>query len=67
METGQWLWPANIGKVPCGRPSTMVSKRNILRMLSARGCKVTVLPAQASAADAIALKPDGIFLSNGPG
>ena len=42
-------------------------KSNILRMLSARGCKVTVVPAQTSAADALALKPDGIFLSNGPG
>jgi len=42
-------------------------KRNILRMLVARGCKVTVLPAQASAQEALALKPDGIFLSNGPG
>jgi carbamoyl-phosphate synthase small subunit len=42
-------------------------KRNILRMLASRGCKVTVLPAQASAADALALNPDGIFLSNGPG
>ncbi|MFZ6644595.1 glutamine-hydrolyzing carbamoyl-phosphate synthase small subunit [Undibacterium sp. TJN25] len=42
-------------------------KRNILRMLTQRGCKVTVLPAQASAADALALNPDGIFLSNGPG
>lgn len=42
-------------------------KRNILRMLAARGCKVTVLPAQASARDALALNPDGIFLSNGPG
>ena len=42
-------------------------KRNILRMLVARGCKVTVLPAQASAQQALALKPDGIFLSNGPG
>ena len=42
-------------------------KRNILRMLAQRGCKVTVLPAQASAADALALNPDGIFLSNGPG
>jgi carbamoyl-phosphate synthase small subunit len=42
-------------------------KRNILRMLVARGCKVTVLPAQASAEQALALKPDGIFLSNGPG
>jgi carbamoyl-phosphate synthase small subunit len=42
-------------------------KRNILRMLAERGCKVTVLPAQSSAADALALNPDGIFLSNGPG
>ncbi|MCD6026318.1 MAG: carA [Solimicrobium sp.] len=42
-------------------------KRNILRMLAQRGCRVTVLPAQSTAADALALKPDGIFLSNGPG
>ena len=42
-------------------------KYNILRMLAERGCRVTVLPAQASAADALALNPDGIFLSNGPG
>ena len=42
-------------------------KRNILRMLTSRGCKVTVLPAQATAEDALALKPDGVFLSNGPG
>ena len=42
-------------------------KRNILRMLAARGARVTVLPAQASAQDALALKPDGVFLSNGPG
>ena len=42
-------------------------KRNILRMLTSRGCKVTVLPAQATAEQAMALKPDGIFLSNGPG
>ena len=42
-------------------------KYNILRMLAQRGCKVTVLPAQSTAADALALNPDGIFLSNGPG
>jgi carbamoyl-phosphate synthase small subunit len=42
-------------------------KYNILRMLAERGCHVTVLPAQASAAEALALNPDGIFLSNGPG
>jgi len=42
-------------------------KRNILRMLVSRGCKVTVLPAQATAEEALSYKPDGIFLSNGPG
>ncbi|MDR5170865.1 glutamine-hydrolyzing carbamoyl-phosphate synthase small subunit [Methylobacillus sp. Pita2] len=42
-------------------------KHNILRMLVERGCKVTVLPAQATAEEALALNPDGIFLSNGPG
>ena len=42
-------------------------KRNILRMLASRGCRVTVVPAQTPAADALALSPDGIFLSNGPG
>lgn len=42
-------------------------KRNILRMLVSRGCKVTVLPAHATAEQALAYKPDGIFLSNGPG
>jgi len=42
-------------------------KRNILRMLTERGCRLTVVPAQTSAKDALALNPDGIFLSNGPG
>ena len=42
-------------------------KRNILRMLAARGCRVTVLPAQTGSKEALALKPDGVFLSNGPG
>ena len=42
-------------------------KYNILRMLAERGCSVTVVPAQTSAKDALALKPNGIFLSNGPG
>lgn len=42
-------------------------KHNILRMLAERGCQVTVLPAQSSAADALGLNPDGVFLSNGPG
>ncbi len=42
-------------------------KRNILRMLTSRGCKVTVVPAQTSSADVLAMRPDGVFLSNGPG
>jgi carbamoyl-phosphate synthase small subunit len=42
-------------------------KRNILRMLASRGCRVTVVPAQTSAAEVLKLRPDGIFLSNGPG
>ena len=42
-------------------------KSNILRMLVDRGCRLTVVPAQTSAADVLALNPDGIFLSNGPG
>ena len=42
-------------------------KKNTLRMLSQEGCRVTVVPAQTSAEDVLALKPDGVFLSNGPG
>jgi carbamoyl-phosphate synthase small subunit len=42
-------------------------KRNIMRMLVQRGCRLTVLPAQSSAKEVLALKPDGVFLSNGPG
>jgi carbamoyl-phosphate synthase small subunit len=42
-------------------------KRNILRMLAGRGCRVTVVPARTSAGEALALSPDGVFLSNGPG
>jgi carbamoyl-phosphate synthase small subunit len=42
-------------------------KKNILRMLSARGCRVTVVPAQTPAAEVFKQQPDGIFLSNGPG
>jgi carbamoyl-phosphate synthase small subunit len=42
-------------------------KHNILRMLTREGCKVTVVPAETTADDVLALKPDGVFLSNGPG
>jgi carbamoyl-phosphate synthase small subunit len=66
-------WTLGEGYGKCSAPRFHVVafdygiKRNILRMLAERGCKVTVLPAQSSAADALALNPDGIFLSNGPG
>jgi carbamoyl-phosphate synthase small subunit len=42
-------------------------KRNILRLLAERGCKITVVPAQTPASEVFALSPDGVFLSNGPG
>ena len=42
-------------------------KRNILRMLTSRGCQVTVVPAQTPGSEVLAMKPDGVFLSNGPG
>jgi len=42
-------------------------KRNILRLLAQRGCRVTVVPARTRAADVVRLRPDGVFLSNGPG
>jgi len=67
----EWKLGQGYGKL--GKPAFHVVafdygvKRNILRMLTERGCKVTVLPAQSSAADALALNPDGIFLANGPG
>jgi carbamoyl-phosphate synthase small subunit len=43
------------------------AKHNILRLLASRGCRITVVPAQTSARDVLARKPDGVFLSNGPG
>jgi carbamoyl-phosphate synthase small subunit len=71
----EWTLGEGYGKLADASPAAQFHvvafdfgvKRNILRMLTSRGCKVTVLPAQASAADALALNPDGIFLSNGPG
>ena len=67
---GEWTLK---GYVPGAAPKFHVVaydfgvKHNILRMLAARGCKVTVVPAQTSANDVLALNPDGVFLSNGPG
>ncbi|MCC7121279.1 MAG: glutamine-hydrolyzing carbamoyl-phosphate synthase small subunit [Gammaproteobacteria bacterium] len=70
---GSWQLDGNRHRQPDANPRWRVAafdygvKRNILRLLVDRGCDVHVLPAQASAADAFALKPDGVFLSNGPG
>ncbi len=66
-----WQWPAGYGKRE-GAAHKVVAidygvKRNILRLLSKAGCDVTVVPSTASANEILALKPDGIFLSNGPG
>jgi carbamoyl-phosphate synthase small subunit len=66
-----WRW--NIGYGHQDTPAFKVVavdygiKRNILRLLAGTGCKVTVVPATTSAADILNLKPDGVFLSNGPG
>jgi carbamoyl-phosphate synthase small subunit len=66
-----WSWDEGYGEL--GEPEFHVVaidygiKRNILRQLAGNRCKVTVVPAQTSAADILALEPDGIFLSNGPG
>ncbi len=70
-EEGEWALGEGYAK-PASPQFHVVAfdygvKRNILRMLTSRGCKVTVLPAQATAEQALALNPDGIFLSNGPG
>jgi carbamoyl-phosphate synthase small subunit len=73
----QWnqtsIWPARkeiVSKRPRGFHVAVLDfgvKRNILRMLSDRDCRLTVLPATATAEDVMALVPDGLFLSNGPG
>jgi carbamoyl-phosphate synthase small subunit len=72
-----WAWPGldapgAYGKRPEGSAKRVVAidyglKRNILRMLTDAGCEVTVLPPTATAEEVLALDPDGVFLSNGPG
>ncbi len=75
-ETSQWTqseWKLETGYGEQTAPRFHVVafdfgvKKNILRMLAERGCKVTVVPAQTAAADVLAYQPDGIFFSNGPG
>ena len=67
----RWAWPA--GYTRREGPGLRVvaidygAKRNILRCLASSGCEVTVLPASATAEDVLALNPEGVFLSNGPG
>jgi carbamoyl-phosphate synthase small subunit len=67
----EWRLGSGYGQAAVGRFHVVAFdygvKHNILRMLAGRGCRVTVVPARTSAAQALALKPDGIFLSNGPG
>ena len=74
----QWAehsWQLGIGHRPQDPSSTQYKvvaydygvKRNILRMLVDRGCELTVVPAQTPAAEILAMNPDGVFLSNGPG
>ena len=66
-----WKWNEGYGELKDPKHHVVAIdfgvKRNILRLLADRGCKVTVVPATASADDIMALKPDGVFLSNGPG
>ncbi len=67
----RWAWPDGFGKrTEPGHKVVAVdygAKRNILRCLASAGCDVTVLPATATAEEIFAHKPDGVFLSNGPG
>ena len=67
----RWAWPEGFGTLPDPKFKVVAidygAKRNILRCLASVGCDVTVLPATASAEDVLALNPDGLFLSNGPG
>ncbi|HCE40066.1 glutamine-hydrolyzing carbamoyl-phosphate synthase small subunit [Alloalcanivorax profundimaris] len=75
-ETYAWTegtWDRPTGHRPGADPRFHVvaydygCKRNILRMLADRGCKLTVVPAQTPASDVLAMNPDGVFLANGPG
>jgi len=71
-EAGEWDLETNTAVTPEEVTRHVVAydfgvKHNILRMLASRGCKVTVVPAKTPAADVLAMNPDGVFLSNGPG
>ncbi len=67
----RWVWPEGYGRQDSPRNRVVAidygAKRNILRCLASTGADVTVLPATATAEEVLALNPDGVFLSNGPG
>ena len=67
----RWAWPDGYIRQTDAKHKVVAidygAKRNILRCLASAGCDVTVLPATATAEDVLALAPDGVFLSNGPG
>ncbi|MFZ3583854.1 glutamine-hydrolyzing carbamoyl-phosphate synthase small subunit [Loktanella sp. DJP18] len=67
----RWAWPDGYTRQDAPKHRVVAidygAKRNILRCLASSGCDVTVLPATATAEDVLALNPDGVFLSNGPG
>jgi carbamoyl-phosphate synthase small subunit len=70
-DEASWAWPAGFSRQTEPKRHVVAvdygAKRNILRCLAAAGCRVTVVPATASAEDILRHKPDGVFLSNGPG
>ncbi|MEZ5507895.1 MAG: glutamine-hydrolyzing carbamoyl-phosphate synthase small subunit [Gammaproteobacteria bacterium] len=71
-DEGSWEWGVGHKPAPAERPFKVVAydygvKRNILRMLVDRGCDLTVVPAKTPASEVLAMNPDGVFLSNGPG
>ncbi len=70
-ERGMWTLESGDGPAPASGHRVVAYdfgvKRNILRMLAERGCALTVVPAQTPAAEVMAMNPDGVFLSNGPG
>jgi carbamoyl-phosphate synthase small subunit len=66
-----WVWPTGTGRQDAPKHHVVAvdygAKRNILRCLASAGCRVTVVPATATAEDILRHQPDGVFLSNGPG
>jgi carbamoyl-phosphate synthase small subunit len=70
-DEARWAWPAGYARAELPRHHVVAvdygAKRNILRSLASAGCRVTVVPATATAEDILRHAPDGVFLSNGPG